>query len=63
MSEFDKSFEKVRCNLYLPSEIVEEVDRLAKVYGAPRNVMIAFMLKTYLDQQQVVELAKMAPQR
>ena len=51
----------MRCNLYLPVEIVEEVDKLAKVYGAPRNVMISFMLKTYLDQQKVVELAKMSP--
>lgn len=61
MKDAENKFEKLRCNLYLPSEIVEEVDKLAKVYGAPRNVMIAFMLKTYLDQQQVVELAKRAP--
>jgi metal-responsive CopG/Arc/MetJ family transcriptional regulator len=61
MNEFDKKFEKLRCNLYLPVEIVEEVDKLAKVYGAPRNVMVSFMLKTYLDQQKVVNLAKVIP--
>ncbi|MBQ3421713.1 MAG: ribbon-helix-helix protein, CopG family [Romboutsia sp.] len=61
MKEIDKKYEKLRCNLYLPAEIVERVDELAKTYGAPRNVMIAFMLKTYLDQQSVVNLANMAP--
>ena len=51
----------MRCNLYLPVELVEAVDEVAKMYGAPRNVMVAFMIKTYLDQQEVVKLAKMAP--
>lgn len=63
MSEFDKKFEKLRCNLYIPSEIVEEVDKMAKMYGANRSVMVSFILKTYLDQQSVVELAKMAPKK
>lgn len=61
MEQKESKFEKMRCNLYLPVEIVEAVDELAKVYGAPRNVMVAFMLKAYLDQQEVVKLAKMAP--
>lgn len=61
MKQEENKFEKMRCNLYLPVEIVEGVDELAKVYGAPRNVMVAFMLKAYLDQQEVVKLAKMAP--
>ena len=61
MKEVEKKYDKLRCNLYLPAEIVEQVDELAKTYGAPRNVMIAFMLKTYLDQQSVVNLAKIAP--
>ena len=52
---------KVRCNLYLPAHLVDEVDELAKTYGAPRNVMISFILKTYLDQQKMVELAKLVP--
>lgn len=59
MERIDKKFDKIRCNLYLPAEIVEEVDKLAQTYGASRNVMVAFMLKTYLDQQKVVELAKL----
>lgn len=62
MNEFDKRFEKMRCNLYIPAEIVEEVDKMAKMYGANRSVMVSFILKTYLDQQKVVELAKMVPQ-
>ena len=33
MSEFDKKFDKLRCNLYIPTEIVEEVDKMAKMYG------------------------------
>lgn len=61
MNEFDKKFEKLRCNLTIPSEVVEEVDKLAKTYGATRSVMVTFMLKTYLDQQRVVELAKLVP--
>ena len=60
MEQQDK-YEKTRCNLYLPVGLIEEVDELAKVYGAPRSVMVSFMLKTYLDQQEVVKLAKMAP--
>lgn len=61
MNDFDKKFEKLRCNLYIPAEIVEEVDKLAKVYGANRSVMVSFILKTYLDQQKVVELANYLP--
>lgn len=62
MNEIEKRFEKLRVNMYMPSELVEEVDELAKIYGASRSVMITFMVKTYLDQQKVVELAKMKPQ-
>lgn len=61
MKEVDRKFEKFRCNLYLPVEIVEEVDKLAKTYGANRSVMISFILKTYLDQQAMVELSKQLP--
>ncbi len=59
--EQDKRFDKLRCNLYIPAEIVEQVDEMAKMYGANRSVMVSFILKTYLDQQEVVKLAKMAP--
>ena len=61
MKEIDKKFDKLRCNLYIPSEIVEEVDAMAKTYGANRSVMVSFILKTYLDQQKVVSLAKLVP--
>ena len=57
MKQEEKRFDKMRCNLYLPTELVEAVDEMAKTYGAPRNVMVAFILKTYLDQQEVVKLA------
>lgn len=63
MSDFDKKFEKLRCNLTIPAEVVEEVDNLAKTYGATRSVMVTFMLKTYLDQQKVVDLAKLVPKQ
>lgn len=63
MSVLDRRFDKLRCNLYIPSEIVEEVDKLAKMYGANRSVMVSFILKTYLDQQKVVELAKFVPKQ
>ena len=63
MNEFDKRFEKIRCNLYIPSEIVEEVDKMSKMYGANRSVMVTFILKTYLGQQKVVELANMVPKK
>lgn len=62
-NEFDKKFEKLRCNLYIPSEIVEEVDSMAKVYGASRSVMVSFILKTYIDQQKVVDLARLVPKQ
>ena len=61
MKEVDGKYEKLRCNLYIPAEIVEEVDNMAKMYGANRSVMVSFILKTYLDQQSVVNLAKIAP--
>ena len=61
MENVDKKFEKLRCNLYIPADIVEEVDNMAKMYGANRSVMVSFILKTYLDQQKVVELAKLVP--
>ena len=63
MSDFDKRFEKLKCSLYIPAEIVEEVDAMAKVYGASRSVMVSFILKTYLDQQKVVDLAKALPKQ
>ncbi len=61
MKQVENKFDKLRCNLYIPAEIVEQVDEMAKVYGANRSVMVSFILKTYLDQQEVVKLAKMAP--
>ena len=61
MKQLENKFDKLRCNLYIPAEIVEQVDEMAKVYGANRSVMVSFILKTYLDQQEVVKLAKMAP--
>ena len=61
MEQVDKKYDKLRCNLYIPSEIVEQVDEMAKMYGANRSVMVSFILKTYLDQQEVVKLAKMSP--
>lgn len=61
MKQVENKFDKLRCNLYIPAEIVEQVDEMAKMYGANRSVMVSFILKTYLDQQEVVKLAKMAP--
>lgn len=61
MKRVDGKFDKLRCNLYLPAEIVEQVDEMAKTYGANRSVMVSFILKTYLDQQEVVKLARLAP--
>ena len=61
MKRVDNKFDKLRCNLYLPAEIVEQVDEMAKTYGANRSAMVSFILKTYLDQQEVVKLAKLAP--
>lgn len=63
MENIDKKFEKLRCNLYIPTEIVEEVDNYAKMYGANRSVMVSFILKTYLDQQKVVKLADLVPKQ
>lgn len=63
MKEIEKRFEKLRCNLYIPAEIVEEVDKMAKMYGANRSVMVSFILKAYMDQQKVVRLAEMVPNK
>ena len=61
MKQVENKFDKLRCNLYIPAEIVEQVDEMAKMYGANRSVMVTFILKTYMDQQEVVKLARMAP--
>ena len=61
MKQIENKFDKLRCNLYIPAEIVEQVDEMAKMYGSNRSVMVSFILKTYLDQQEVVKLAKLAP--
>lgn len=61
MSQFNKKFEKLRCNLTIPAEVVEEIDKLAMQYGATRSVMVTFMVKQYLDRQAVVELSKQLP--
>lgn len=53
---FDKSFEKLRCNLYLPSHVVEELDQYCKKFGTNRSVMTGIILKTYFDQQKMVRL-------
>lgn len=63
MNDLENKFEKLRLNVTIPEHIVEEVDRLAKQYGATRSVMITFILKTYLDQQAVVELSKQVPNK
>ena len=57
----DKKYEKTRVNLYIPNAIIDEVDKFAKMYGANRSVMVSVMLKTYLDQQRMVDLAKLVP--
>ena len=63
MNDLENKFEKLRLNVTIPEHIVEEVDRLAKQYGATRSVMITFILKTYLDQQSDVELSKQVPKK
>lgn len=63
MNDLDKRFEKLRLNVTIPAHVVEEVDNLAKEYGATRSAMITFILKTYLDQQAVVELSKQVPKK
>lgn len=61
MGKYEEKYDKARCNLTIPVEIVEEVDKLAKQYGATRSVMVTFMIKQYLDQQAVVELTRHMP--
>ena len=59
--EQENKYEKTRCNLYLPKGLIEEVEELAKTYGANRSTMVSFILKTYLDQQKMVKLVDMVP--
>lgn len=55
--------DKVRCNLYIPKKLISEVDKLAKEFGANRSVMVSVILKTYMDQQEVINLSKMAQRK
>ena len=56
MNDLDNMFEKLRLNVTIPARVVEEVDNLAKEYGATRSAMITSILKTYLDQQKSLEI-------
>lgn len=53
---YDKKFEKLRCNLYLPSHVVEELDQYCNKFGTNRSVMTGIILKNYFDQQKMVRL-------
>lgn len=51
---------KVRVNIYLPEDLVRDLDDLAKKDMFPRSTLIQLALKTYIDQQTMLEYTKLA---
>ena len=51
---------KVRVNIYLPEDLVKQLDELARKDMFPRTTMIQIALKTYIDQQIMLEYTKFA---
>lgn len=52
--------DKKRINIYVPEHIVDKIDDYAQNMGLNRSSMISVILKQYIDQQDMLELSKLA---
>ena len=53
------SVKKSRVNIYLPEELLRQVDELASSFMLNRSTMIQIAIKTYIDQQTMLEISKL----
>lgn len=56
----NKMADKKRINVYLPEALIESVDEYSKEFGVTRSGMLGFIIKQYVDQQEVIKLGKIA---
>lgn len=56
----NKMADKKRINVYLPEALINYVDEHAKEFGVNRSGMLGFIIKQYVDQQEVIKLSKIA---
>lgn len=49
--------DRKRLNVYVPSPIANKLDEHAKTMGLNRSAMITYIIKQYLDQQDMVFMA------
>lgn len=54
-----QQIEKKRVNMFIPRNMVDELDILADELGANRTALINMVLRQYLDQREVVKMSKM----
>lgn len=59
-NEKNKMADKKRINVYLPEALIDNVDEYAKEFGVTRSGMLGFIIKQYVDQQEVIKLGKIA---
>ena len=52
--------DKKRVNVYLPEALIDSVDQYAKEFGVTRSGMLGFIIKQYVDQQEVIKLSKLS---
>ena len=50
---------KSRVNIYLPQELLRQVDDLSSSFMLNRSTMIQIAIKTYIDQQTMLEISKL----
>lgn len=50
---------KSRVNIYLPEELLRQVDELASSFMLNRSTIIQIAIKTYIDQQTMLEISKL----
>lgn len=56
-----KKAEPFRVNITMAKDIVDFYQNMADEYGLPRSTVMVIGLKTYMDQQVMLELTKKVP--
>lgn len=54
---------RVRVNVTMSKEMVNFYQNLAESMGIPRSTAMVMALKTYMDQQEMIEFSKKMPKQ
>lgn len=57
----NKKSEPFRVNMTMSKDIVDFYQKMSDEYGLPRSTCMVIALKTYMDQQIMLELTKQIP--